>query len=336
MKILVTGIAGFIGYHITKLLLQDPMNTVIGIDDFNSMVYDESFKYDRIRALNIFSEKEIQRFHNADITNPYIIEPLISQDSRCIIYKLNMSFNGDKLNAIMSKHLPDVIVHLAAYANPRISNAHSNSRAYIINNILSLPNVLDSVIKCTPSSHVIIASSSSVYSNVRSVYSATKRCDEILAQTYSDVFNLNVTAIRPFTVYGPFGRPDMAIYKFANAIQNDIPITLYNNGENYRDFTYVSDFVESLNLIIKNPPKSTFKIYDIGNSWPVRIADIIPILETFLHKKAKIILDPNPQQEAKFTKADISAFYHDYKYKPTTNIEDGIHLFIEWYLRSND
>ena len=151
-----------------------------------------------------------------------------------------------------------------------------------------------------------------------------------MAQTYSDVFNLNVTAIRPFTVYGPFGRPDMAIYKFANAIQNDIPITLYNNVNNYRDFTYISDFVESLSLIIKNPPKSTFKIYDIGNSWPVRIADIIPILESFTHKKAKIILDPNPQQEAKFTKADIANFYHDYKYKRWHS------FFIEWYLRSND
>ena len=259
-KVLVTGVAGFIGSYISNKLL-DNNYEVIGIDNLNDY-YNNHLKEDRIK----------------NIKNDYFI--FIKEDL----------INKDKIINIFNKYKPDIVIHLAAYAGVRYSI--ENPDIYIKNNILVFNNII-SISKDFNVKHFIFASSSSVYGNSEaisysedldankpeSIYAATKKCDEVLAYTYSSLYNMPVTGLRFFTVYGPYGRPDMAYFNFTNKLINNEKIYLYNNGNMKRDFTYITDIINGIYNIVINKPKGLFNIYNIGSSKPYTLIEFINILK---------------------------------------------------------
>ena len=312
--ILITGCSGFIGYHLTKKLLND--YNIIGIDNLNDY-YDIDLKKYR---LNNLKHKNF-KFIKCEIS-----------DSE----EINKLFNENKI---------DKVINLAAQAGVRYSV--ENPDIYIKTNIIGFYNILENV-KTHKIKHLIYASSSSVYGNNElpfkennstdnpiSLYAATKKTNEILAQTYSNLYNIKCTGLRFFTVYGPFGRPDMAYFNFTKKIINKEKIQLYNNGQSLRDFTYIDDIVEA---IIKILDKPITKIYNIGNSNPIKMIDFINILkQTLINnnliKEHKINIELLPKQlgDVDNTYSDTSELKKDFNYKPNTNIKDGLDKFIKWY-----
>lgn len=314
----ITGAAGFIGFHLSKMLLEQGA-AVVGFDNINDY-YDTKLKISR---LNILEKYNNFTFIKGDLADKQAIDNLFRE------FK------------------PQIVVNLAAQAGVRYSI--EKPEAYINSNIIGFFNILEA---CRHSrvEHLVYASSSSVYgANQKvpfstydktdspvSLYAATKKSNELMAYTYSHLYGIPTTGLRFFTVYGPFGRPDMAYYSFTKAIMECRPITIFNNGDMYRDFTYIDDIVKGIEHILCNPPetddnKAKYKIYNIGNNKPVKIMEYIEILENCIGKKAIKEYLPMQPGDVYQTYADICDLEEDFNFVPSTTIEIGLSRFVEWY-----
>ena len=317
-KILITGSAGFIGFHLSKYFL-DKKFEVVGIDNLNNY-YDKNLKLKRLKLIR----KQI-KFYKIDITN----------------FK--------KAKDIFKKYNPDIVINLAAQAGVRYSM--KQPKKYISVNIKGFFNIIELSRKFNVK-HFLFASSSSVYGkNTKipfnendnttyqtNIYGVTKKTNEIMAHSFSHLYNLKCTALRFFTVYGPWGRPDMALYIFTKAIIENKIIDLFNKGDHTRSFTYIDDITEPIHRLIKiNYDKkneiSNNEILNIGGSKPVKLLRFIDIIEKYLGKKAKINLKPMQQGDVKETNANIDKLEKITGYRPQTNIEEGIKRFIDWYIQ---
>lgn len=332
MKILVTGAAGFIGYH-TCLALVANGHVVVGLDNINNY-YDPKLKFDRLNDLG-FNEDNTKVFHNQTISSKFRSLSFVRID-------LN---DSEAIENLFQKERFNIVCHLAAQAGVRYSI--DNPKAYIDSNISGFLNVLEGC-RNWKVKHLVYASSSSVYGentkvpfetsdNVDhpiSLYAATKKSNELMAHTYGHLFGIKTTGLRFFTVYGPWGRPDMAYYLFAEAIYNNNPIKLFNNGLMERDFTYIDDIVKGiLNIIIKPvDSRAHYKIYNVGNNRSEKLLDFIAHIEKNMGKEAIKELYPMQQGDVTRTYADIKALINDYNFVPKTNIEQGIKEFVSWYI----
>ena len=329
MKILVTGSAGFIGYHLIQKLL-DQGEAVVGIDNLNDY-YDPQLKQDRLALLK----------QHANAVNHTFI-------------KLDLA-DRDGIEQLFQDHQFDIVVNLGAQAGVRYSI--ENPHAYVDSNLVGFVNVLEG---CRQSKvkHLVYASSSSVYGMNKkqpfstedrvdypiSLYAATKKSNELMAHTYSHLYNIPTTGLRFFTVYGPMGRPDMAYYSFTKKILNGETIDVYNNGEMQRDFTYIDDIIEGITRVMDKTPdlqssdisnaKAPYKIYNIGNNHPVTLRRFITAIETACGKKAKENLLPMQAGDVPITYADVDELIKDTGFKPSTSIEDGIGRFVDWYKKN--
>ncbi|AKG73472.1 NAD-dependent epimerase [Salinicoccus halodurans] len=328
-KILVTGSAGFIGSHLSARLLQEGY-TVAGIDNLNDY-YDVGLKKDRLELL---------------------------LQNRVKSYEADISDTGSVME-IFESEKPDIVINLAAQAGVRYSL--ENPHAYITSNINGFTNILEAC-RHQKVEQLIYASSSSVYGantskpfstsdnidHPLSLYAATKKANELMAHTYSHLYRLPTTGLRFFTVYGPWGRPDMALFKFTKAILEDRPIDVYNNGDMLRDFTYVDDIVESIHRLVKLTPKpdpewsgdnpnpsssnAPYRIYNIGNNAPVRLMAFIEAIENRLGKKGEKNFMPLQPGDVPETYADVEDLFRTTGFRPSTDIQDGVNHFIDWYL----
>lgn len=329
MKILITGTAGFIGSHLSKKLISQDYE-IVGIDNINDY-YDVTIKEDRLKSIGT---------------------------EKFTFYKINLEDNA-LMNEIFKNEKPNVVVNLAAQAGVRYSL--ENPRAYIDSNIVGFTNILE----CSRHhkvEHLIYASSSSVYGantskpfstsdnidHPLSLYAATKKSNELMAHTYSHLYNIPTTGLRFFTVYGPWGRPDMALFKFTKAIVNDEAIDVYNHGKMMRDFTYVDDIVEAISRLVQKPaqpnpewtgdnpdPSSSYapyKIYNIGNNSPVRLMEFVEAIENKLGKVAKKNYMDLQQGDVPETYANVDDLFNNIDFKPETTIQDGVNNFVDWYL----
>ncbi len=334
MKILITGCAGFIGFHLSKRLIQEKYH-VVGIDNLNNY-YDPNLKKARLEELNKLAKEKNQEFN----FESFGIE------------------NSNLLEDFFKKYKPSRVINLAAQAGVRYSI--ENPSAYIQSNIVGFCNILE-LCRHTEVKHLVYASSSSVYGgNTKmpfseeqsvahpvSLYAASKKSNELMAHTYSHLYNLPATGLRFFTVYGPWGRPDMALFLFTNAILSGKKIQVFNQGNMIRDFTYIDDIVESLfRLIFKEakpdenfdtskPSLSTswapHRIFNIGNSKPVQLMEYINALENSLGVSAIKEFLPMQPGDVPATSADTSALEDWIGFKPNTSITDGINRFVNWY-----
>ena len=342
MKILVTGTAGFIGYHLTERLLERG-DTVIGLDNINDY-YDVNLKYSRLKESGINGEE-------AEYNKP--VQSHTRADYRFIRLDLE---DREHILALFEKERFDVVVNLAAQAGVRYSL--KNPYAYIDSNVVGFINLLEG---CRQSrvGHLLYASSSSVYGanttmpfsvhhNVDhpvSLYAATKKSNELMAHTYSSLYNIPTTGLRFFTVYGPWGRPDMALFLFTKAILENKPIDVFNFGKMKRDFTYIDDIIEGVARVIDKTPEADpewkednpgtsyapYKIYNIGNNNPVELMQFIEAIEDALGKKAEKNLLPIQPGDVPATYADVDDLMRDVGFKPSTSIEEGIKQFVNWY-----
>ena len=332
-KILVTGSAGFIGFHLAKGLLESGFD-VVGIDNLNDY-YDPQLKLDRLENLNAFvSKKNLQdsyQFTKLDISEECALKNLFNQ------------------------HDFDIVVNLAAQAGVRYSLENPN--AYIVSNLVGYANILEC---CRHASieHFIFASSSSVYGmNTKqpfstsdntdfpiSLYAATKKSNELLAHSYSHLFQLPCTGLRFFTVYGPYGRPDMAYYSFTKAIHEGRSIDVFNHGDMKRDFTYIDDIVDGILKVVQKVPGpierastnavAPFRVFNIGNNNPVPLSRFIEAIETAMSKPAVKNMLPMQSGDVPLTYADNDDLVDEYGFHPSTSIEQGISKFVEWYLNT--
>lgn len=332
MKVLVTGVAGFIGFHLTKSLIEANFD-VVGLDNINSY-YSVSLKKNRLENLGIFETKYLEdnKLYNSNLYNNFKF------------YKVDLE-NRNQLKKIFNVHDFDKIVHLAAQAGVRYSI--ENPSVYINSNIIGFFNLIEEV-RANGIEHFIFASSSSVYGESSdvpfsvsqsvdqpiSLYAATKKSNELIAHAYSHLYNFSSTGLRFFTVYGPWGRPDMAYFLFAEAIKSGNEIKIFNDGNMYRDFTYIDDIVDGILKIINgNKHKmNKYKIYNIGNNKPENLMNFISIIEKHIGQKAKKKMMPIQPGDVTKTFADIDEIVSDYGYKPKTNIDEGINRFINWFL----
>jgi len=331
MKILVTGAAGFIGFH-TCLNLVKQGHKVYGIDNINNY-YDPKLKFDRLNELG-FSEAE---------SNVFKKEIQSSKFNRLRFCRIDLVDNA-AINALFKNEVFDVVCNLAAQAGVRYSI--ENPRAYIDSNISGFLNILEACRNYSVK-HLVYASSSSVYGenekvpfetsdNVDhpiSLYAATKKSNELMAHTYGHLYGFKTTGLRFFTVYGPWGRPDMAYYLFADAISKNQPIKVFNNGEMERDFTYINDIVDGVTKIIETKIEQRFhyKVYNIGNSKTESLKNFIMTIEASMGKEAVKEMLPMQAGDVPKTYADIDALISDYNYSPKTDIKIGIEKFINWF-----
>ena len=328
MNVLVTGVAGFIGSTLAYSMLERG-DTVTGVDNLNDY-YDVSLKRARLRRLESFSNFD---YHKLDIADRAGIRQLFAD------YHFS------------------TVVNLAAQAGVRYSI--ENPSAYIDTNLVGFGNILEGC-RHQKVDHLVYASSSSVYgTNTKlpfsetdnvdhpiSLYAATKKSNELMAHAYADLYKLSTTGLRFFTVYGPWGRPDMALFKFTKGILDGKSIPVYNQGEMVRDFTYIDDIVEGVVRAIDRPPvlssdnennnssairTTPYKIYNIGNSHPIPLMDYIQALEKALGKKAQLELLPMQPGDVRATEADVSRLVSDLGYRPQIDVKTGIARFVEWY-----
>jgi len=337
MNILVTGVGGFIGYHLAKKLIEIG-HFVIGVDNLNDY-YDVNLKINRLKKLGITS---------------VIKQSLITTDN-FIFYKSDISIKN-QVEEIFRANNIDAVCNLAAQAGVRYSI--ENPDAYIQSNIIGFQNIIECCRKYGVK-NLSYASSSSVYGGNEnlpfsendavdspiSLYAATKKSNELVAYTYSHLYGISTTGLRFFTVYGPWGRPDMALFLFVRAILDNKPINVFNNGEMLRDFTYIDDIVEGVIRVIENPAKSPnkksslnptkapYKIYNIGNNNPVKLMDFIKAIENSLNKKFEINFMPLQPGDVPKTYANVDLLVKELDYKPNTPIQKGIDNFIKWYLQ---
>ncbi|MCX5828914.1 MAG: NAD-dependent epimerase [Deltaproteobacteria bacterium] len=328
-EILITGAAGFIGFHLSRRLLAAG-RAIVGIDNLNPY-YDVRLKEDRLRRLQ---ENDAFRFIRLDIAD------------------------REALSSLFAREKPRLVVHLAAQAGVRYSL--TNPHAYLDSNLSGFLNILEGC-RAIKAGHLVFASSSSVYGanktmpfsvhdNVDhpvSLYAATKKANELMAHAYAALYNIPCTGLRFFTVYGPWGRPDMALFLFTRAILAGKPIDVYNEGRMQRDFTYIDDIVEGIARVMDRTPapdpawKGThpdpatsfapYKIYNIGNNHPVALLDFIATLEKKLGRKATLNLLPMQPGDVPATYADVDNLMADVGFKPATSIEEGIRRFVDWY-----
>ena len=327
--VLVTGAAGFIGYHLAERLLADGRD-VVGLDNLNAY-YDPSLKEARLERLQASDSFTFARLDLAD---------------------------REGMETLFAAHDFAVVVNLAAQAGVRYSI--ENPRSYVDSNLVGFLNILEGC-RHTGVGHLVYASSSSVYGantsmpfsvhdNVDhplSLYAATKKSNELMAHTYSHLYNLPTTGLRFFTVYGPWGRPDMALFKFTKKILAGEPIDVFNYGDHRRDFTYIDDIVEGVVRVMDTMPepnpdwsgddpdpatsRAPWRVYNIGNSQPIELMRYIEVIEDSLGKKAEKNLLPMQPGDVPDTYADVTALTDDVGYQPDTAIEDGVRKFVEWY-----
>jgi UDP-glucuronate 4-epimerase len=328
-KILITGAAGFIGFHLAKRLLTRG-DEVLGLDNVNEY-YDVTLKEARLAQI-----QALPGFH---------------------FYKLDLT-DREGMRQLFKEQVPEIVVNLAAQAGVRY--AQQNPYAYFDSNLDGFGKVLECCRQFN-TKHLVFASSSSVYgANTRmpfsvhdnvdhplSLYAATKKANELMAHTYSHLYRLPVTGLRFFTVYGPWGRPDMALFLFTKAILNGQPINVFNFGKMRRDFTYIDDIVEGIARLLDRPPTpnaswtgdrpdpgtslAPYKIYNIGNNQPVELMRFIAVLETQIGKKAEKKMMPLQPGDVPETYADVEDLVRDVGFKPSTPIEVGIERFVTWY-----
>ncbi|NND05160.1 MAG: NAD-dependent epimerase [Saprospiraceae bacterium] len=342
--VLITGSAGFIGYHTVNRFLQAGMK-VVGIDSVNDY-YNPTLKFDRLKEAGIGAGAEVWE------------KPVSSvKDENYTFVRIDLK-NKQALDALFEKYSFTTVVHLAA--QPGVRYSLQNPGAYIDSNIVGFLNVLEAC-RHHAVKHLVFASSSSVYGMNRkmplstthttdhpiSLYAATKKSNELMAHTYSHLFNIPTTGLRFFTVYGPWGRPDMATQLFADAISKGDPIKIFNQGLLSRDFTYVADIVEGIFLVSLKPPSADeqwdgenpnaasssarYKLYNIGNSKPVQLMDFVSNLEDALGKKAVKEYLPMQPGDVTDTFADVTPLQQDFQYQPTTELKDGLDKFAKWY-----
>ena len=326
MKILVTGAAGFIGFHLIKALLKQDC-FIVGIDNLNAY-YDVNLKNDRLKILSEHSTEASFKFIKLDLADRTAMASLFA----------DYSF--------------DIVVNLGAQAGVRYSIEKPHE--YVDSNLVGFVNILEGC-RHAKVKHLVYASSSSVYGmNIKqpfstkdrvdfpiSLYAATKKSNELMAHTYSHLYNIPTTGLRFFTVYGPYGRPDMAYFSFTKKILAGEQIDVYNNGEMQRDFTYIDDIVEGIVRVIDKVPApqqsvattatAPYQIYNIGNNQPVTLRRFITAIEDACGKKAKENLLPMQPGDVPATYADIDELINDIDFIPKTSIEDGIAKFVEWY-----
>lgn len=335
MKILVTGAAGFIGFHLVRRLIEQG-NEIIGIDNLNDY-YPVSLKYARLRECGIDENK--------------IIQGHVVESSKYAKYRFIRMDIEDKesIQNIFAIERFDIIVNLAAQAGVRYSI--ENPYTYVRSNIIGFLNLLEAA-RLNQVKHFVYASSSSVYGgnitvpfsendrvdNPVSIYAATKKSDELMAHVYSKLYNLPTTGLRFFTVYGPWGRPDMAPMLFTHAILTGEPIKVFNNGNLSRDFTYIDDIIEGVIRVIDNIPIVSVpaEIYNIGCGHPVQLMDFIHTLENTLGKKAQMIMLPMQKGDVYTTYADTSKLEQAIGYKAKIELKQGIEIFVAWYKRTYD
>jgi len=310
-RILITGSSGFIGFHLSRSLALDGFE-IMGIDNLNTY-YNPLLKKARLNQLKSFKNFSFNKIDISDL---------------------------ESLTKIFRKFNPNIVVNLAAQAGVRYSL--KNPYAYINSNIVGFTNIIE-LCRQNKVDGLIYASSSSVYGNNKkipfsvehrtddpiSIYAATKKSNELIAKTYSHLYGLRTTGLRYFTVYGPWGRPDMAYYIFTKKIMDGESIIVYNNGKMNRDFTYIDDIIiGTKNAIINN---YNFEIFNLGNNKSERLMDLIRLIEVELGKKAKIDFEPIQDGDVKQTFADISNSTKKLNYLPSTSIKDGIPKFVDWY-----
>ena len=322
MIVLVTGAAGFIGYHLSEALLARG-DSVIGVDNLNDY-YDPALKHARLDRLKRHAGFT---FHLADIGD-----------------------DGQMVDLARAAQGVEIVVHLAAQAGVRYSLV--NPQAYARSNLVGHLNVLELCRHMKGLKHLVYASSSSVYGgNVKqpfsesdpvdhpvSLYAATKKADELMSHCYSNLFGVPATGLRFFTVYGPWGRPDMAYYGFTRAILGGETIHVFNHGDMKRDFTYIDDVVEGVMATMANPPEgrggaAPHRVYNIGNNRPEPLMHFIAVIEDAVGRKAVVQMAPMQPGDVKETYADISAIQRDIGFSPKTPLEAGIPRFVEWYLK---
>lgn len=329
MSILVTGAAGFIGFHVSKRLLSKGYH-VIGIDNLNKY-YDVRLKRDRLS--------------------------LLKENNNFTFYQIDLA-ESEKLHDVFNKEKINIVINLAAQAGVRYSLY--NPYSYIHSNLIGFLNILEAC-RHYPVDHLLFASSSSVYganSNIPfstkdnvdhpvSLYAATKKSNELMAHTYSHLFQIPTTGLRFFTVYGPWGRPDMAYYSFTKSILEGKPIKVFNNGDMRRDFTYIDDIVEGIIGLLEHPPvnntkwdplipdpsssNAPYKIYNIGNNSPVTLINFIRTLEETIGKQAILQLYPMQLGDVKETYADITDLHEAIGFQPKTSIDEGLTEFVKWF-----
>lgn len=353
-KILVTGSAGFIGFHLISSLLKLKID-LVGIDSVNSY-YDVNLKLDRLRQHGItIINAENDAAKSDDFENE--VTPIISKTfPQYKFYKAHIN-NIASVEAIFKFEKPEIVINLAA--QPGVRHSLSFPREYLTSNIDGFLNILENC-RSYKIKHLLYASSSSVYGlntelpfktcegadHPISLYGATKKSNELMAHCYSHLFDVPTTGLRFFTVYGPWGRPDMALYSFTKSILNGIPIDLFNNGDMIRDFTYVDDIVHSiLQLIDKipsrsfdknllnNPNSSTapYRILNIGNNNPIILRDFLKVLEEAIGQEAIINYKETQPGDVYATQADIADLIDLIDYKPTTSVKEGVTSFVSWY-----
>ncbi len=343
LKVLITGSAGFIGYHVTKKFIEEGYE-VVGLDSINDY-YNPQLKLDRLGAAGIHTTFRQWGDLITSENHPNYRFIRTRLEDKTILHDL---FEQEQFNQV---------IHLAAQPGVRYSLKHPE--VYIESNIVGFLNILEAC-RHHHIEHLVYASSSSVYGNNRkmplstsdpvdhpvSLYAATKKSNELMAHSYSHLFGIPVTGLRFFTVYGPWGRPDMAIHLFADAISSDEKIKVFNEGKLSRDFTYIDDIVAGVWAVSKSAPQSNpawqdqdgpasskapYRIYNIGNSKPVQLIDFIETLERCLGKKSRMEMLPMQPGDVKDTYADISDLQKDFGYVPQTDLETGLRAFVEWY-----
>ena len=322
MKILLTGVAGFIGYHVALKLLARG-DTVIGVDNLNNY-YDVRLKQARLADIEARQNAKNFSFIKLDLADNAATQQLFAHEK------------------------PDSVIHLAAQAGVRYSL--ENPHAYISSNIVAFTNILEACRAIKPQ-HLVYASSSSVYGgNTKlpfseadsvdhpvSLYAATKKANELMAHTYSHLYGLPTTGLRFFTVYGPWGRPDMSPFLFADAIINNKPIKVFNHGDMMRDFTYIDDIVEGVIRVLDKPATSStnsgapYRVFNIGNNQPEQLMDFIGLLESAIGKTSQKEFLPMQAGDVKATYADTSALKAWVGFKPHTPLNEGVEKFVNWY-----
>lgn len=345
-KVLITGVAGFIGHHLAKLLNQEGYK-VFGLDNINDY-YDPNLKLERLKDMRIDVSKIAYNLPvEGDIT----------------FYKLDLTDHENILN-LFKKHRFDFVVNLAAQAGVRYSL--ENPQSYVDSNITGFLNILEAC-RAFPVEHLVFASSSSVYGlnenipfatnhhtdHPLAMYAASKKANEMMAHSYAHLFKIPCTGLRFFTVYGPWGRPDMALHIFTKAIVEDKEFDVYNFGKMSRDFTYVLDIVECVKRLIPLPPKpdnpkfnpknpdpsissAPYQIFNIGNNSPVALMDYVRAVENALGKKGKIVYKEIQPGDVQSTYADVKSLYDYIDFKPSTTIEKGVKAFVDKYLELNN
>jgi UDP-glucuronate 4-epimerase len=344
MKILITGTAGFIGFHLANKLIERG-DEVIGLDCINDY-YDINLKYDRLALAGIQKET---------IKNGVVVKS--ERHKNYSFVKLNLE-DKEGIDRLFQEEKFDKVCNLAAQAGVRYSLI--NPHAYVQSNIIGFVNILEAC-RHNNVKHLAYASSSSVYGlnksmpfstsdNVDhpvSLYAASKKSNELMAPTYSHLFGIPTTGLRFFTVYGPWGRPDMALFLFTKAILENQPIKVFNHGKMVRDFTYIDDIVEGVIRVIDNPPKGNeqwkgespdpstspapYKVYNIGNNNPIKLMDFIEAIEKALGKTAEKNMMPIQPGDVEATYANVEDLVANLDYKPDTGITSGINNFVSWY-----